>query len=404
MLRTMPKPLRCLPLCSLLFLAAAEDDCVIRIETDDDEEECPNLDELCPDLQCDVRATDEDGCELCECGGEGEGEGEGECSSDQDCPPGLVCEVYEACGCDGTNRPDGSENDQAEEPCVCEVYGVCTEPNGGGCWDVMCPPDSVCVEDEAGNAQCVPGNDIYCQSDFECRDGEFCNLDYCINPECENSPDAACEPVCTHGLCEPYTQPGECWDDSSCPEGFYCEFYDQTEPAPGDCDPNSGNCSGLVAPMGRCVERDPDQCAALCGPGSECVIDQNGEVRCVPIEECAALCGPGSECVFFDDGSVGCIPVQQAECVSDQDCADGLLCNANEVCLSDPACNDPNSDVACTDVCWGFCVEPAPASCQADADCAQGEICELREACPPCANGDPACDMPCFVEGVCVTP
>jgi hypothetical protein len=392
MMRSLPAPIRCLPLCSLLFLAAAEDDCVIRIETeDDDDEECPNTDELCPDLQCDRFATDEDGCTLCECApGEGEGEGEGECLSDADCGPGLVCELFEQCGC-GAN--DENRPEDPSEPCVCEVFGYCNDPNLWGCANVLCEPGTVCIEDDAGNAQCVPTNDEYCQSDAECRDDERCNLDYCINP-----PDGDCAPVCTHGLCEPIAQPGECYDDSQCPEGFFCSYYDAVPP---DCDGSQGNdCAGLVAPMGVCVERDPSSCEEICGPNSACSVDANGEVRCEPIDDCAALCGPGSECVVFEDGSIGCVPVQNAECVSDQDCSDGLVCNANEICLSNPTC-DQNG--ACTDECWGFCVEPAPTSCQADTDCAQGQVCEVREVCPAmCADGDPNCDAPCYVEGICV--
>jgi hypothetical protein len=409
MLHHIPKPVRCLPLCSLLFLVAAEDDCTIRIETDDDdEEECPDRAELCPDLQCDVFATDDDGCTLCECAGnEGEGEGEGECNADSDCAPGLVCTFVEECACSGgQERPDGSGDqappDDPNQPCTCEVYGLCTLPSSG-CAAVLCAPDTMCVEDENGNAQCVPVGDLYCQSDADCLNGERCNLDYCINPDCNNSPDGACEPVCVYGLCEGETPPGECWDDSSCPDGFHCEFYDPAQPAP-DCDPNTNDCSGLVAPAGRCVENDPNQCEALCGPGSTCEISADGEVRCVPIDDCAALCGPGATCEIFDDGSVACVPVEPAQCASDVDCADGLVCNAAEVCMTDPACQDPNTDPACTDLCWGYCVEPAPTSCQADSDCAQGQICELRDSCAPCQDGTNNCFVPCVLEGVCVTP
>ena len=385
-MRTLTTAIRCLPLCSLLFLMAAEDDCVIRVESDDDDEddECVDLNEYCPQLGCEVYASDDNGCPICECAvGEGEGEGEGECQSDADCGDGFACEIYEECSCAQPGMPDDGNDDRACEA-ECRTVGYCVDITGVGCEAVLCAPGFICVEDPNGSAQCVMDDSDLCQSDSECQQGERCNLDVCINPDCMNSPDGACEPVCTHGLCEPVS--GECFSDVDCGEGFHCEFggtEPNCDPQNGqncevDCDPSTGNCGDRpIAAPGFCVEN-------------------------IPVDDCAALCGPNSECLIFEDGSVGCVPVQTAECVSDQDCGQGLTCNAADVCLSDPACNDPNTDPVCTDVCWGFCVEAQPTSCQADADCAAGQICELQNTCDACPDGSPNCFAPCPLEGVCV--
>jgi hypothetical protein len=89
-------------------------------------------------------------------------------------------------------------------------------------------------------------------------------------------------------------------------------------------------------------------------------------------------------------------------CYGDQDCADGLVCNADDVCLPPPGCEpgDP-----CPAVCYGQCVEPEPDDgCYGDQDCAGGLVCNAHEVClppPGCEPGDP-CPAVCY--GQCVEP
>jgi hypothetical protein len=56
-------------------------------------------------------------------------------------------------------------------------------------------------------------------------------------------------------------------------------------------------------------------------------------------------------------------------CYGDQDCSDGLVCNAHEVCLPAPGCDNPDG-ASCPAVCYGECVEP-------DED---KSVCEVLEA------------------------
>ena len=50
-----------------LLLGGADGGCVITITPIDDEPECTSLDDVCPNLDCEVFATNDDGCAICEC-------------------------------------------------------------------------------------------------------------------------------------------------------------------------------------------------------------------------------------------------------------------------------------------------------------------------------------------------
>lgn len=371
--------------CGLLFIAAAEDDCTIRILTGDDNGDgCEDTESVC-NLDCELAVNDA-GCSICECADPIPVQG---CADDSECGAGQRCEFIEAC--------PPCANDPSQ-PCdvACSFDGRCVDVGPDPCAAVDCSPDSFCAVDENGQAVCIPSNERFCTFDDECGAGSFCDFSQCGAGDANRpeQPDDSSDPVCA-GVCSELPPPvgcesvlcvdgshcvedasgpvclpndSECSLDADCGEGAHCEITCQQDPNCPFCD------SCLV--VGQCVS-DTDDCAALCGPGSTCVIDPSGSVSCEPL-----------------DG----VP----ECTSDADCASGS-CNAAEVCMSDPACTpNDNGLVACTDVCWGFCVEPQPASCLADADCAAGEVCLVRESCLPCNDQDPACLAPCFVEGTCV--
>ena len=61
-------------------------------------------------------------------------------------------------------------------------------------------------------------------------------------------------------------------------------------------------------------------------------------------------------------------------CYSHADCPDGLVCNAEDVCLPSPGCDNPELD--CPAVCYGECVEPddGEATCEALQDAYTAEI------------------------------
>ena len=312
-----------LSLCCLFLTAADPNACTIHIVTDDGDD-------------------NGDGEGEGQNGGEGEGSNDGECNADSDCAPGQVC-ILEA-DCPPCADPNGGANDPTcAAPCV--EKGVCVTQD---------PPPPGCTSD----ADCGPG--FFC--DFNATNGGGSGAP---PPNGGGSDRPAPAPG---GVCEPLPPPPPgCQDDSQCQPGTHCEVVCGT-------DPNCPNCD-------------------------VCVL----EGQCVADDQCAALCGPGSQCVISADGSVTCQPIDPPNCTSDTDC-NGGTCNAADVCMTDPNC-DPTTGQACTTVCWGYCQAPPPSDCNVDSDCPDGQVCALDAQCPPCSSGDPACGQPCFVAGgKCVDP
>jgi hypothetical protein len=389
-MQTLKTLARVLPLCCGFFLMAAQDDCTIRIVTDDGDE-CEDVDEVC-NLDCEL-ATNDDGCPICACAGEGEGEGEGEgageCLSDADCRDGQFCALEESC-------PPCVNGDPACDV-ACTLKGTCVDIQPDPCAAVLCAPDTICLVDENGNPQCIPVNDG-CRSDDECGPNAFCDFSLCgQRPDGSNGggSDAPIAP-CDVGFCHEI-DPGSC-ANVFCGPGSICV---ETDVGP-QCVPSNDGC-----------QADSDcgpnaHCEQVCSPDPNCPMCDVCFLQGICVDDgCPALCGPGSQCVIHDDGSVGCEPIvpPTPECTSDDQCANGAVCNAADVCLPNPACG-PNSSglVVCTDECWGYCVPPEPASCTDDSQCAQGEYCEVTTTCPACGdpNTDPACLAPCFIEGKCL--
>ena len=326
-----------LPLCCLFLAAADPGGCTIHIVTDNGEGEGEGAKE-----------------------GEGEGGAvDGECQVDSDCGPDQACVFQASCP-------------------------PCADPNSGGVQcEVACVEQGFCVD----NVPPPPG----CTSDADCGDGSFCSFGDPTtgagqDPNQPQPPSGGGndQPV-FQGKCEPLPQPADCFSDVDCQPGETCVFPDAT---------NGGGAPGPHSPVAQqsgICEPNQDPCTALCGPGSQCVIDAAGNISCQPIDP----------------------PPPPAECASDSDCQNGATCNAADVCLPDPSCQpgcgnggtDPTQPApVCTNVCWGYCVDntPPPASCTADSDCAQGQVCEVTTSCPPCVNADPACEMPCAIDGKCI--
>ena len=386
MLRSLTSFAKALPFCcGLLFIAAAEDGCVI-FDFGDPPEVCEDTESVC-NLECEL-AVNGEGCPICECA---EQPLPDECASDSDCANAQVCTFTETCPPCNTAICD--------DPCTSE--GRCVDIVPLSCAAVLCAPDTICVEDN-GQAQCIPVDTNYCGTDDECVDGHFCDFSQCGGTSdppqggsdeggdgesgdvicagvCREIPPLSCAAVlCEQGttciedphgpVCIPNVS--ECSQDEDCGPSAHCENYCTSDPNCPSCD--------ICMVIGQCVANN----------------------------DCEALCGVGSECLVDVDGMLTCQPVPVAECTSDSEC-DGGICNAADLCLSDPACGGSNDGlVACTAVCWGFCVEPLPAACVVNEDCAAGEVCQTDSDCVECAPSAPdGPDLPCApcpVEGQCV--
>lgn len=373
---SLPPLARALPLAFGLLLMAAEDECTIRIVTDDGDE-CEDVDEVC-NLECEL-ATNEDGCRICECADvEPPPPPPVGCQSDIDCGPGQACQIVDVC-------PPCAPPEDPNEPGVCECFveGVCVDVQPNPCDEVACTPDSICVVDDFGQPVCIPVDGELCMSDADCGERAICDFSTCNGGARPDDPNGDPDQVVCLGQCRPVDEPPPpfgceavlCEEGTHCVEGFGGPI----------CVPNESECN---------VDED---CVNADGSAGRC------ELLCLPIPGCPECdaCMVVGQCVGDEP------PPPPPDCTSDADCAEGARCNASEVCLSDPACEqaDENGVVACDAVCWGYCVAPEPASCLADSDCAAGERCEVVESCPACDPNDPNggdCFAPCFAEGRCV--
>ncbi|MDP2341097.1 MAG: Dickkopf N-terminal cysteine-rich domain-containing protein [Deltaproteobacteria bacterium] len=271
------------------------------------------------------------------------------CSSDQDCAPGEVCGL--------------PTNDADARPCF--------DDNGDGQCDDFAPPQG----------QCIPVIvDDSCSSDLECNEGETCQLfdtDSCVcTDECREDGNGGCLPCeCPPaGVCAATST--ECFGDDECAPGQACEFQTQGCDRPCEID-EAGNvtcfpCDPIL--VGVCVDVEtPCFSDAECNADEQCVLTSDcadGDAcrpgfappsgTCQPREPntdaCSTVrCEEGTSCQVDADGTASCVATQG--CFGDDECSNGQVCNAADVCLPPPGC-DANSGEACPAVCYGSCVDP----------------------------------------------
>lgn len=417
--------LRALPLAGL-FLLSITNACVIITGGDDggdggsDDDGCVDLSQVCPNLACEFGNVVVDGCEICECqeacvpGPPPECAspvfldeecrwvcGNGGCIADEDCGPGFTC-VF-----DGGRSGGGSSGQDT--------------PDGRG--DVAAPPPL---------GVCIPVEPIGCRADEECGEGFFCDFSVGVAdgaaPDRDNdgeepgdSGDAQAPSPEPRGQCRPL--PPECFSDLDCPDGQVCQFPDFANglvaiggvcidaPPVSECASDDQCPDGLVCevqclpdpscPMcdacfvfGTCVEparpcfvnedcREGEFCDAVTSAARRPCLDADGDGQCddavdpLPagvcrvIDPCADVVCPAGTVCSADSGEATCVAMPTM-CRGTEECADGLVCNAADVCLPPPDC-DPMGG-PCAAVCYGFCVEPA-VTCFTQEDCADDEVC-----------------------------
>lgn len=162
----------------------------------------------------------------------------------------------------------------------------------------------------------------------------------------------------------PETEPGECYQDTDCPPGHYCQ--------PVVHEPDSTDPSIVELVPGVCV----DLCAVIdCLPGYVCEAGQ-----CIPIDECPAQ-------THIRNFQGECVP----KCYGPEQCGDEQHCNALDVCRPDPACPE-------CDVCVGWCV-PRAGDCRTTG-------CEAGWTCDYCQTSDGGAEWVCLAPeaGACLPP
>lgn len=417
---------------------------------------CPNLDEVCPDLVCQDYQQNRDGCSICACDDEDPidqdaGPNENICISDADCEQGEQC-IFNVAG--GAARPDDSAGEAADrlvagtcEPIVCPDVAF-----------VECPEGTELIFDNSvdpcGIPTCVPVNVGGCSS----IDLAFCEED----PRCQlssidpNAPVAEPAPACVCAaddpdcVCEKRIAPlfcverPSCSSDADCAAGQAC-YFSNADIAP-PCDDPALPC-GAPLPVGYCADDVVEPLG--CTSNFDCNFNQVCKVEVV-CSDCLALAPPPDgdaarpapceqqcfeqgSCVeaqtCFSDGDCGvneacdlsrcgfpapngiavacqgvCVvteeppPPPSGLCQRDAQCDVGERCAVElEVCIINP--EDPEGG------CYSVCVEAQPADytvCGSDVDCAAGETCDVQNFCelPPGCEGADACPPVCY--GRCV--
>lgn len=416
---------------------------------------CPDLDDICPSLECADYAQNRDGCSICECV---EDEpvacfSDGECADGQRCDTANYCEAAPGCAA-------GAECDA-----VC--YGRCVDAPTS-CWsDADCPNGELCAFfDNARPAEEAPAGD----ADSGGGAAPVAPSGVCVSQACAEA-DVALP------TCPPGTEPSFELGAEGCPYPVcvvvdYCRdlFPEQCLSTPGcalveepcACDAANGTCDDCTS-QARCVA-DSD-CyslgvdACLQNPNCELVASGGSAGEGVRCEVCDAAgnCQPcdGTE-PAPPPSDVVCVPrVSDGTCLTDIDCGAGEVCQPSVVCGSGCEPSPDGGDDVCYQECWnerGYCVPsttscyelppelciddprceltesagmpcdclpedpncgcdaplvpvcvPRAGLCQVDTDCLTGQHCEWVESCPPC---DPSsgfgCAAPCYAEGRCV--
>jgi len=177
-----------------------------------------------------------------------------------------------------------------------------------------------------------------CEEDADCRNGQRCERNQCIEA------------------------PPRCADDIDCPPGQSCNDGECRTPNNGRCQDNS-QCPDLYLCLdGRCVEPDRN-----CGAHADCPMHQvcnfnNGECELLPAGVCRNDDPCQLRCQIPQGSELGvCI-----DCERDDQCPQGAVCNGQGQCDA-PRCNADNC--------------PAPGRCEND-QCVGGEGCN-NQNCPP---------------------
>jgi hypothetical protein len=415
-----------------LFLTAADGDaCVINIDTGgdrddddgddgDDDGECPDRERLCPGLVCDRGfATDDDGCELCECASrvcdpsqagpppECVGAffderscswscGGGGCRSDGECGFGAVCrdgQCFVAPGCfndaecgpgffcdfsGGGAAPPPPDGGGGEDAPVFAA-GVCA-PVPGCLSDADCGPGRRCAFPDSTNALVIANAGVCvddqtrCLVDDECRPGERCQLG-CVGscPQCDDCVEVV-------GTCGVVSVP--CRDNTQCRGNEICQLGDPAARPCRDAD-GDGRCDDTTDPV-------PPPPEGVCIPAPGCFSDR----ECAPGQACIL---PGCECpaVCIDDGNGGCLPCACPEpqagvcadvgvpCTADDQCARNEFCDLAHALPPPPPPCDPGTDCGTPDV--------LPAGvCRLRAPC-DGVVCDDLSVCVVTADGLGTC-------------
>lgn len=227
-----------------------------------------------------------------------------ECSTNGECAPGFFCD---GCNC----RCNGKVNSRGEcvECLSTNDCGPCQECKNGGCVDIVCPNNLICIGGECG---CPPGSkyDVASNSCIpadECKDDNQC-------AECE---------TCVAGFCQPIV----CPDGYKC-VGGECVYWPCVETScnnGADCGPDCGCLDG------ECVPCYILECTGECQEALGCKC--NASNKCEPVNNCGQYCDGQNPCLdenctCYNNECVGC---ENFPCIdTDGGCSSYYNCGCND--------------------------------------------------------------------------
>ncbi len=298
----------------------------------------------------------------------------GECSHDLSgcgCNSDLDCDDSNLCTDDSCNMDTGLCSNVADDTNSCNDGNACTGDDvcaAGQCTGqaIVCNDENPCTDD-----MCDPATGCYYPPDDSnfCADGDLCDgNETCAGGQCMPGTPTDCSDgrSCSVDSCDPAS--GECSHDLSgcgCNSDLDCE--DENPCTDDSCNMDTGLCSNVANDANSCDDgnacTDPDHCSASRCTGWTVVC--NDENPCTD-----DMCDPATGCVYPpNDNNM---------------CADGDLCNGNEICQS------------------GECLPGTPT------DCSDGRTCSLDSCYPPsgeCFHDLSGCgcnsDLDCEDENPC---
>ena len=314
----------------------------------------------------------------------------------------IDCEDNNPCTLDNCKPKEGCVYSFSSAPCndadACTLGDHCSQGDCVGSQDLVCNDGNDCTDDS-----CQP--DSGCQftpNQLECDDGNQCTVDdVCTGGWCKGTGALNCddENVCTTNYCNPaqgcitVANALPCDDGDACTVGDIC----------GNATCNSG--AGTL----KCDDQDP--CTQdSCDPDSGCLF--------TPIIPC---CGNNEleDGEFCDDGNNASGDGCSADCMSDEECGNGIFDPDSEQCDGSKfpyacskgafVCTDDCKMVTtgCTSWCGDGKLDPSYEACDADlfpTACYDGEFacqygCKVwdKSGCGSwcgdgVANGEEACD------------
>lgn len=333
---------------------------------------------------------------------------EGACVADNveagmECQDGDLCTENETCDGEGScvpaiaNKCDDGNACNGQE--LCNVLGACSAGESVNCDDDNeCTNDS-CNPTDGSCSNTAVANELPCgeEDNMACLDG-MCVADWCLvsaGSSCYYDANTAGIKTCiafddnsTYGTTlvtpcyeESADEPGagdpSVWQCSSSPTGPFCKKLDTVCQSDAEC-ADGDPCNGTET----CVEGTCTAGTVLdCNDGDLCTAD-----ACVSTSGCTHTLKDCGDQVC-DQATGACV-----DCTTDAECADGNLCNGDELC--DGGMCVAGTPVSClaTEVCNpedGACVE-----CLAQADCPVGQQC-VNMACT-------SEEQPCSADSECL--